>query len=95
MLSTHYAMDRKEREQLIQQIGYGKIIKRVFEQDIFYTISTTAIISIMNRQTYKVITRIIARPAQIQKYYAKHNETAPNYLLKIAKQHQDMGYNYI
>lgn len=93
MTSAHYEFDRKNRENLIKQIGYGKIIKRTFINNFFYTISTTGIITVMDKTTYKVITRLIARPVQIRKYYG--DQKPPYFLIQKAKQHTALGYNYV
>ena len=97
MTSAHYTMDRQTREEVIRQIGYGQIIKTV-EVDRghkngpeIHKISDTAIITVYNKRTGKMITKLIARPAQIRRYY--ENETIPQNLLRLAREHQQMGYN--
>lgn len=94
-VSKHYTNDRQEREQLIQQIGNGQIVKRVFTDKAFYAISSTGIVTIMNNKTFKVITRIIARPNQLRKLYAVHSEIVPKYLINQAIHHVNCGYNEI
>lgn len=97
MTSAHYTMDRQERETIIQQIGYGQTIKTV-EIDRghrngpeIHKISNTGIITIYNKKTGKMITKLIARPAQIRRYY--ENEEVPQNLLRLAREHQERGYN--
>lgn len=94
-VSKHYTNDRKEREQLIQWIGNGQIVKRVFTDRAFYAISSTGIVTIMNNKTFKVITRIIARPNQLRKLYAVHNETVPKYLINQAIHYVHCRYNEV
>ena len=98
MTSLHYSNDRQTREILIQKIGYSNIVKSVIVDrghkngPEIHTISTTGIITIYNQHTKKMITRLIARPAQISRYY-KENEHAPDELIEIAYEHMKLGYN--
>ena len=99
MNTKHYQEDRQKREALIQKIGYGKIVKSAVVDKghpngpEIHTISSTGIITIMNQKTHKIITRLIARPQQIRRYW--ENGKAPFYLVKTAIEHQQLGYNYI
>ena len=99
MTSAHYYEERTYRENLIREIGYGKPIKTVTidrghrDGAEIHQLSDTGIITIFNARTHKLITRLIARPGQIKRYY-KEDETIPNKLLNLAKQHQTMAYNY-
>jgi len=98
MTSKHYSTDRQERENLIAKIGQGEIIKRVVVDRghrngaEIHEISNTGIITIRNQKTKKLITKLIARPGQIRRYYEGN---APYYLIKIAKNNQELGYNEI
>ncbi len=99
MNSKHYNMDRQKRENLIQKIGYGTVIKTAVVDKghkngpEIHEISDTGIITIYNQRTKKLITKLIARPGQIKRYY-KENEVIPKNLLQIAKEHQRMAFNY-
>lgn len=99
MNSRHWNNDRKERNELIKKIGKGKTIKEV-EVDRhhrngpeIHCISDTGIITIFNKRTKKMITQLIARPGQIKRYYTE-NEVIPSGLIDIARQHQNMAFNY-
>lgn len=99
MKSNHYITDRQARENLIKEIGYGKTIKSVTidrhhpNGPEIHEISDTGIITIYNKRTHKMITKLIARPGQIKRYY-NENEEIPVELLKLAREHQQMAYNY-
>lgn len=98
MTSTHYTNDRRECEALIQQIGYGYIVKTVVVDrghkngPEVHKISSTGIITIYNQRTMKMVTRLIARPGQIARYYERREE-APTWLMEIAYEHLQMQYN--
>ena len=98
MTSTHYTNDRREREALIQQIGYGYIVKTAVVDrghrngPEIHKISSTGIITVYNQRTMKMVTRLIARPGQIARYYERHEE-APAWLMEIAYEHLQMQYN--
>lgn len=98
MTSKHYTEDRFKREELIEQIGYGKVIKRVVldrghkNGAEIHELSNTGIITIYNKESKRLITRLIARPGQIRRYY-NENEKIPTGLLKLAREHQEREYN--
>lgn len=99
MTSMHYINDRATREALIEQIGYGKVIKSVVVDKghpngpEIHDISDAGIITVYNLYTKKMVTRLIARPGQIARYYAD-GETIPAGLMDLAREHQRMAYNY-
>lgn len=99
MISTHYSSDRQARENLIEKIGYGNTIKTVIVDKghingpEIHQISDTGIITIYNQRTHKLITKLIARPGQIERYY-NNGERAPEKLLKLARNHQMLAMNY-
>ena len=98
MVSTHYINDRQSRERLIEEIGYGTIVKTVVVDRghcnglEVHSISSTGIIIIRNQRTNKLVTKLIARPGQIARYY-EANECIPRELMEIARDHLRMGYN--
>ena len=98
MTSTHYTLDRQTREELIKKIGYGLTVKTVTVDrghkngPEVHKISDTGIITIYNERSGKLITKLIARPNQIKRYYTEAEEV-PIELLKVAREHQLNGYN--
>jgi len=98
MTSKHYMTDRQRREEIIKQIGKGTEIRREIVDKghkngaEIHVISTTGIITIYNQRSGKLITKLIARPGQIRRYWK--NEEAPEELIQIARQHQKMNYNH-
>ena len=99
MMSNHYKLDRQTRENLSAKIGYGTIIKSVVVDRghqngaEIHEISNTGIITIYNERTYKMITKLIARPGQVKRYF-NENEIIPAGLIDLARQHQKMNYNH-
>lgn len=98
MTSYHYTNERGDREYIVKSIGYGNIIDK-FEVDKghrngpeIHEISDTGIITIYNKRTRKMITRLIARPGQIYRYYAQTGRKAPKDVMKLAEQHAKLGY---
>ena len=98
MASIHYTYERREREALIKQIGYGYTVKRTIVDKghvngpEIHCLSNTGIVTIYNQRTNKLITRLIARPGQVARYYGGR-ENAPQWLLDIAYEHMQNGYN--
>ena len=97
MTSTHYGMDRLEREQLIASIGEGHVCASFIvdhghkDGPEKHCITDNAIIIIYNAITEKMVTKLIARPGQIRRYYPEGN--APENLVRIAREHTWAGYN--
>lgn len=97
MDSIHYKRDRRYREKVIQTIGEGTVIK-VMTVDRghpkgpeIHELSSTGIITVYNYNRTKVITKLIARPGQVKRYY-KDSEP-PTKLMMLAKEHLKMHYN--
>lgn len=99
MTSYHYTDERQAREAIIKEIGCGKTIKTTVVDNghkngpEIHSLSDTGIITIRNQRTGKMITKLIARPGQIRRYY-KNNEEIPQELIKLAIKHQRMALNY-
>lgn len=99
MTSFHYTTERELREIIIRNIGEGKVIKTVAIDKghpagpELHSLSDTGIITIKNARTKKMITKLIARPGQIKRYY-NNDEIIPQGLIDLAIQHQRMGLNY-
>lgn len=98
MDSIHYKRDRRYREKVIQTIGEGTVIK-VMTVDRghpkgpeIHELSNTGIITVWNFNHTKVITKLVARPGQVKRYY-KDTETAPTELVMLAKEHLKLHYN--
>ena len=96
--SRRYTEDRKAREEIIRQIGTGKEIATVRVDRghrngaELHTITTTGIIIIRNERTHKMITKLIARPGQIRRYFTEITEEIQK-VINIAREHQTMKYN--
>lgn len=97
MTSRHYSEERLIREALIKKIGIGhKVAEFTVDRGHkdgaeIHVITSTAIIVIFNYRTHKLVTKLIARPNQIKRYYKDGN--APAELIEIARDHQRKGYN--
>ena len=85
--TRHYLTDRQKREALIKTIGEGNAIatftvdKHHRNGPELHTITDTGIIIIRNKRTKKLITKLIARPNQIKRYFK--TPTAEIFLSKI------------
>lgn len=99
IISVHYKTRRHRSNLINNEIGLGQIIRTVFwdkhhpDGPEIHTISSTGIITIYNALTGKLITQLIARPAQLQRYYAT-DEKCPEYLIALAINHERLGYNH-
>lgn len=98
MESKHYREERTERENLIREIGLGKVVA-TFRVDRghkngaeIHVITTTAIIIVRNERTNKMVTKLIARPKQIERYFEEKTEEVIK-LMEVAREHQRKGYN--
>ena len=97
MTSVHFTRDRQDRENLIKEIGSGKVVKRVVidrghrNGPEIHEVTDNAIVNIYNQRTGKLITKLIARPNQIKRYYKEGK--APKEILNKAYDHMKKGYN--
>ena len=99
--TAHNQNDRNERNRKIQTIlgGYGKALASFIVDtqhpngNELHTITDNGIVVIQNQRTKKLITTLIARPAQIKRYY---NFSIPSDIAKVvslAADHEKKGYN--
>lgn len=92
--SKHYAEERKERQQLIETIGTGKVIysKVVFDEKrqrrFLYKITDNAVLMVCTVDGSKLITQMIARPSRINKYWSN----APKWLIRKSVKYTRLGY---
>lgn len=101
--TQHQKEERRSRENLIfNVIGLGEKLDR-FVVDKghkngkeIHTLTTTGIIVIQNLNTKKVVTMLIARPGQVERYYIdehKYINDDVKKVINIAREHQKLGYN--
>ena len=89
MNSKHYTKDRQRREAIITQIGTGNVIKEVV---VDRGHRNTALILVYNQRTGILVTKLIARPAQILRYY-REDEVRPTKVIELARIHTKLKYN--
>jgi hypothetical protein len=104
MDTRHYNMDKNtavRREIIEKYIGWGEDI---FSAEVdrghkngseIHVVTDTAIVKIYNARTKKHVTDIIARPNQIIRVYKARGEYAPNWLLDIADENRNRGFNLV
>lgn len=101
MISHHYNKRRNKREKFIIEHlnGDGKVIdsfivdrghKDGLER---HDITENGIIIIYNVETQKLISKLIARPNQIKRYYHNSGRKPPTWLLKLCEWHENLRYN--
>ena len=84
MTSVHYREERWQRERRIREIGEG-------ERYAEHILTTNGVIIIYNAITNRLVTKLIARPGQIYRYYPNGN--APTKIIAIARLHMLQGLN--
>ena len=100
-VSKHYKNKRYKREKIIKKYinGDGKVIdafivdkghKNGVER---HEITEHGIILIYNAKTNILVSKLIARPNQIKRYYKKEGRKVPSNILFIAQWHESLGYN--
>ena len=100
--SEHYKEKRYTRESLISDvIGEGYVIDSFFVDrghkngPEIHSVTSTGIIIVHNQKSGKMVTKLIARPGQIARYYVAEGRAAPQNVMDIAREHQKKGYNHI
>lgn len=101
MVSQHYRNKRYKREKFIEKYlgGDGNLVD-VFIVDKGHTMGEeihelrdNGIIIIYNKNSGRLITKLIAREKQVRRYYYNSGREPPLWLLDLCKMHQDLGYN--
>lgn len=98
-MTEHNSFYRKQRNNVIQEIKVGKPVDAFIVDKNhpggyeIHVITDNAIILIYNNMTRRLITRLIARPAQIERYYKALNKECPEDICLIAKEHLNQGLN--
>ena len=104
MDTMHYKNDDvcNIRRKIIEQyIGWGK---EIFSAEVdrghkngteIHVVTDSGIIKIYNARTKKHVTDLIARPNQIKRVYHAKNKHAPKWLLDIAYENQNRGFNLV
>ena len=99
--TNHYKNKRHGREKFINKRlnGNGKVIDS-FIVDKGHTnglerhdITDTGLIIIYNLNSGKLITKLIARPNQVQRYYKDASRKPPKWLLDLCRWHESLNYN--
>lgn len=101
MVSNHYKNKRYKREKLINEHlnGDGKVIDSFIVDKGHvngverHEITDNGIIIIYNNRTNVLVSKLIARPNQITRYYKNANREPPQWLIELCKWHQSLNYN--
>ncbi len=99
--TNHYKYKRYKREKFIDKHlnGDGNVIdsfvvdrghKDGLER---HDITDTGLIIVYNLNSGKLVTKLIARPQQINRYYQDVNREPPRWLINLALWHQSLNYN--
>lgn len=95
MTSEHYSTERESRECLINfGIGVGHVVDDFVinrghkDGPEIHSVTDTGIIVIHNQKSGKMVTKLIARPGQVIRYYKNEGKEVPWEIVKIAKRHQ-------
>lgn len=105
MNTKHYKNQRYGREKFINKYigdGYivdGFVVDKGHPNGVeVHSITENAIIIVHNYRTGKLVTKLLARPQQIKRYYeSTGRKPPPEYedILELARQHNILGYNNI
>lgn len=102
MTSIHYNKQRNKRQRIIEKYtnGDGKVIDSFIIDNghkngiEIHSITDTGLIIIYNKDTNKLVTKLIARPSQIERYYKNTDKHPPSWLIRLAQWHTSLGYNH-
>lgn len=103
MVSEHYKTERYRREKFIDEhFGDGQIVDEFMVDRGHphgaerHCIMDNGVIVIYNFASGKLVTKLLARPQQIKRYYESSGKELPleyEDILKLARQHNILGYN--
>lgn len=100
-VSRHYKSKRYKREKFIGRHlnGDGKVIDSFIVDKGHakglerHDITENGIIVIYNAKTNKLVTKLVARSGQIQRYYYNSGREPPSWLLELCEWHESLHYN--
>lgn len=106
MVSEHYNNERYNREEFINEYlhGDGNIIDEFIVDKGHphgaerHCITDNGVIIVFNLNSGKLVTKLLARPQQIKRYYESTGREPPsNYdeILRLAREHNILGYNNV
>lgn len=103
MDTKHYKNQRYNREKFINDyIGDGLIVDGFVVDNghpngvEVHSITENSIIIIHNYRTGKLVTKLLARPQQIKRYYESTGRKHPpeyKHILELAREHNILGFN--
>lgn len=100
--TNHYKNKRYKREKFIHKYLYGDgnvidsfvIDKNHPMGEEIHCVTDTGLIIIYNAISQKLVTKLIARPNQIKRYYNDVDKAPPRWLLDLARYHESLHYNW-
>lgn len=100
--TEHFSAERHGRDVFIHNtIGIGNVIDRfVIDRghvggSEIHCVTDTGIVIIYSQQTNKLITEIVARPAQLKRLYQTRGDNPPKWLLELAYSNNRHRYNEV
>lgn len=101
MVSLHYDNSRYYREMFIYNYlgGNGNIIDSFIVDKghkngkELHCVTDNGLIIVYNIATRKLVTKLIARPQQIKRYYMHTKKNPPQELLELCREHNIMRFN--
>lgn len=99
--TNHYKNHRYRRENFIKKYlnGDGCMIDGFIVDSghkngaEVHSITDNGLIIIHNYSTGQLVTKLIARPEQIKRYYKNVDREPPDWLVSLAQWHESLNYN--
>ena len=103
MTSLHYNKDRYYREMFIYNYlgGNGKILDSFIVDKghkngaELHCVTDHGLIIVYNVHTEKMVTKLIARPWQVERLYMHTKKIPSKELLELCREHQRMCFNHL
>lgn len=101
IISKHYKNKRNKRDRIIKEClgGDGRVVDSFIIDKGHehgkerHDVTNNGIIIIYNAESNKLVTRLIARPSQIKRYYKNIGRKPPTWLVNLAQHHKELNYN--
>lgn len=96
--SRHYG-SRKQRKYHINRLEPGHIVQGFYVERMhpdgpeIHWVFDNGLIVIVNAWTKALVTELIARPAQVIRYYKACHMRCPQWLCKVCAEHERQGLN--
>lgn len=85
---AHFRLDRRERlDRIRHSVGFGHVVRQCLVDTghpagcEIHALTDTGVVVVVNARSHRLVTMLVARPAQVRRYYEPFGEEVPKELI--------------